>query len=390
MEVSKRTLGILAALAIGLSSLLVALRMKPALKPWIEPASAERSALRALSDSVSRLTSLVETARVRQVAESVLRRYPAGRAPRVISVGAGAVALASQADSLLAGLYLDAGAPVAVHVVLVDSRTLDPEPSGWVRTFTLLPPSPGGVDCAVVRVVSPYDAEHPEPWDWQWALPWGGVAGPCWFLATFGPPGPSVREWLDARYWDVAGATPAQSDSFAPRAEDDAEAGAFSRAFGWAGWSFRGVSLGGSLLLHGCVRDRPELCEAAFLRPLSAGVLPKGVGSSGQSSLYRRSSSDWSTDLPWRASRTLLAMMVKDLGPTRFAAFWRGDAPVPDAFQAAAGRSLGEWYREQLRTELRRAGVPDPAEATSWPAAIGFLVLALGASAWHAERRQVR
>lgn len=369
-------------MAIGLTLLLVALRMKPALTPWLQPPSPERLAVRALADSVGRLTSFVGTARLRDVADSALQRYPAGQAPPVIAVGTGALAMVPRADSLRATLQLDGGSSVAVHVILVDSRLAYAVPSGWIRTFTLLPGMSGGFGCSVVRVVWPGDAEEAEPWDPRWDLPWGGVAGPCWFLATFGQPGPAVREWLDARYWDVAGVTPFRRDSFALRAQLDAEQDAMLRTFGEVVWSFRSRSV----LLEGCVRDRPEQCEAAFLRPLRKGILPDGVGSSGEASLYGRSM----FNLPWPASRTLLAMMVEDLGPTRFAAFWRSDEPVPAAFQSAAGMTLGAWYRDQLRSELRRAGVPDPAKATFWPAAIGLLVLALGASAWRAERRQVR
>ena len=51
---------------------------------------------------------------------------------------------------------------------------------------------------------------------------------------------------------------------------------------------------------------------------------------------------------------------------------------------------LGEWYRGQFRQELRRADVPDAEKAVFWPSAAGLLLLALGATLWRAERRQVR
>jgi hypothetical protein len=82
--------------------------------------------------------------------------------------------------------------------------------------------------------------------------------------------------------------------------------------------------------------------------------------------------------------------MVDDLGPTRFAEFWTSAAPVGEAFTSAAGTSLGEWYRLQLRGQLKDAGHPDPVRTPFWPSAIGVLALALGAALWGARRRQVR
>ena len=63
---------------------------------------------------------------------------------------------------------------------------------------------------------------------------------------------------------------------------------------------------------------------------------------------------------------------------------------MPEAFRAAAGMSLGEWYRLQLRRQLKDAGYPDPRGTPFWPSAFGLLALTLGGSLWHAKRRQVR
>jgi hypothetical protein len=83
-------------------------------------------------------------------------------------------------------------------------------------------------------------------------------------------------------------------------------------------------------------------------------------------------------------------MMVDDLGPDRFAEFWTSSAPVSEAFKAAAGMSLGDWYRIQLRRQMAAAGVSEPQEATFWPSALGILALALGSVLWLTGRRQVR
>jgi len=95
-------------------------------------------------------------------------------------------------------------------------------------------------------------------------------------------------------------------------------------------------------------------------------------------------------EMPRYVTGALLALMVDDLGPTRFAEFWTSTAPVAEAFAATAGMSLGEWYGLELRRQLKDAGYPDPRRAPYWPSALGILALALGASLWHATRRQVR
>jgi len=82
--------------------------------------------------------------------------------------------------------------------------------------------------------------------------------------------------------------------------------------------------------------------------------------------------------------------MVEDLGPARFAAFWTSRGPVAESFQAASGMSLGLWYREQLRRELRQAEVEDAGEGPYWPSTMVFFVLALAIVILLAERRQVR
>jgi hypothetical protein len=82
--------------------------------------------------------------------------------------------------------------------------------------------------------------------------------------------------------------------------------------------------------------------------------------------------------------------MVADLGEDGFAEFWGSAAPVSEAFEAASGRPLGEWYRAQVKTELRAAGLPEPLEPPFWPSALGFLALAVVGTIWQAGRRQVR
>jgi hypothetical protein len=148
----------------------------------------------------------------------------------------------------------------------------------------------------------------------------------------------------------------------------------------------------GSVVLEGCVDRRPELCEALFLEtPYSADLLPAGVvGNDRLGNLVQVRRRAWMFELPRSETQVLLAAMVDEIGPTRFAEFWASNAPVADAFKSAAGMSLGDWYRLHLRRQWHDAGFPDPGRPPVWPSAFGFLALALGGTLWFGGRRQGR
>jgi len=387
MEVSKRTVAILTVMATG--ALLVSFlggdnrhRL-----PVVAVGAPNRAAIRALSDSVARLALQLRTEGARQRVDSAIEMFPPARAPQVLVLGAGAAAsLGSAAARELetGGFSSDRG--VAVRIALLDGPATTPIPPGFLRSFTLLPGASGADDCTAVRVVLPAEARSIEDTVGMIRLRWGGALGPCWYLAAFGAPGPGVRAWLDSRYWDVAAAIPPLQRVPYPRDEVSSSADPLLRMAG----DVLGVFSRGSATLEGCVGDRPELCEGAFLSPLPPGLLPPGIVGSEQLLPAAHVPTDWLLGVPSSASRSLLAMMVEDLGRDRFAAFWTSQAPVADAFQSAAGESLGNWYRRQLRRELREAGFPDLGRPVFWPSAIGILVLAIGAALWNAERRQAR
>ena len=379
--------GVLTAVAIAAGALLFA-RESAVDRSQLQTPSPEWTAVRALQDSVSRLGLRVQATEARRRVDSAIQGYSPGQAPRVIVLGGGnAAILAPMTDSLVGALPFPAAPAIRPRLALVEA------PAGWapgrvhVHSFTILPgatPDPG---CTAVRVVYPDSIEKKgELWLWQ-RLPWDGAVGPCWYLANFGEPGPAIREWLDARYWDVAGVVPPH-----PRRSDfgdnfESAPNLFYRILGDLG----GMYAGSSATLQGCASDKPILCEAAlFGSPYSPGLLPEGIVGTERVSAYALGRSQSLTGMPSWASRELLAMMVEDLGPARFAAFWTSQAPVAKSFQAAAGIPFAEWYRDQLRRELRQAGFPDPGDPIFWPSAIGLLVLALGATLWGVRRRQVR
>ncbi len=121
-----------------------------------------------------------------------------------------------------------------------------------------------------------------------------------------------------------------------------------ARVFG----DLRGLFYRESVMLEACANRRPELCEAAFLRtPYPPGAASGGRGGevASYSGMLGRETARGCSRCRSYATGSLLALMVDDLGPTRFAEFWTSTAPVGEAFTSVAGMSLGEWYRSQLR-----------------------------------------
>lgn len=385
--VSNRALGLLTVSAIAATTWLV-VRGSVDDRSRSRPGSPERVAARALADSVSRLGLLVQTNELRLRVDSAVGESDPGRVPRVIVLGDGnAAMLAPMTDSLLGALHVAEVAAVPMRLALVESS---PEWSGWrmhASTFAILPGEATANGCTAVRVVTSDAIEaRGELWSWL-RLPWEGAVGPCWYLASFGTPGPGIRAWLDSRYWDVAGAVPPHSRRANFQDNYEPAPNLFYRLFGDLG----GMYAGGSATLQGCASDKPSLCEAALLgSPFPPGLLPQGIVGTERLNAYALGAYQWLTGVPPWASRELLATMVEVLGPVRFAEFWTSRAPVANAFQAAAGIPFAEWYSNQLRRDLRQAGVVDPGSKVFWPSAAAILALALGLSLWGARRRQVR
>ncbi len=398
MAVSKRALGIMAAVAVvlGCWSLFGEARAVMRDRRW---SADEQRTVTALRDSAYRLGLQVRTAAVRARVDSALMSYPPGQAPGVVVIGDEAPVAALLAESLYATLPLPSGAEFTTRLVIVEMASPDRWPAGMLTSFTLLPTTDAADGCTIVRIAVASDSVLGRFESRYWRdTPFEGSAGPCWFLARFGAPGPRVREWLDARYWDVAGSIPPASRPLVESNEDLRDAGVFERLFGSVASKFYGESV----TLEGCAGRRPELCEASFLgTAYPAGLLPEGVVGNNRFNgylLFRNGASPMAfypgagstLGVPRVAIESLLAMMVDDLGPERFATFWASQAPVAAAFEAAAGMSLGDWYRIQLRRQMAEAGLPQPREATFWPSALGILALALGGMIWLAGRRQVR
>lgn len=388
MAVSNRSLAVLAIVAVGLASWW-AIHPAGGTPQYRGRSAAELVAVGALEDSATRLGMQVRTAAIRDRVDSAVQGYPAGQAPAVIVLGDAAPAAATLAESLFATLPDNPGTERPVRLVIVEGLAPLEWPRGTMRNFAILPESMQASGCTIVTLVFPRDSSLDEYSAKYWREnPFAGAAGPCWFFARFGFPGPQIRRWLDARYWDVAGGIPPFNRILVGADADLRDAGIFDRVFrDLATRTFRE-----SATFAGCAGERPQLCEKGFLlTPYQPNLLPAGiVGVSHYGSVARRYSAPSPVGLPSAASDGLLAMMIDDLGPARFTEFWTSTAPVADAFEAAAGMTLGDWYRAQLRHQMQAAGLPAPHDATFWPSALGILVLALSGSLWLAGRRQVR
>lgn len=387
MAVSNRALGVLAAMVACLA-LWSLLGSTPGVDRMRRRSGPEKSAEQALTDSLVRLGRQVGTAALLDRADSALKRQPAGADQAVILLGT-VTAATRVAESLFVSVPRRADPAVPTRLVLLGLSLAESLPRGTLYTFAVLPSATSGERCTVVHTPSPgdtiLDRYYAEEWRRQ---PWGGAVGACWYLSEFGPPGPGVRAWLDSRYWDVASGLPPYRRFFEPRKDASESGSMLARVFG----DLRGLFYRESVMLEACANRRPELCEAAFLRtPYRPGQLPAGVVGRWQALRYAgQGNGAWMFQVPQYATGSLLALLLDDLGPTRFAEFWTSTAPVGEAFASVAGMSLGEWYRSQLRRQLKDAGYPDPRRTPFWPSAIGILALALGASLWHAKRRQVR
>jgi hypothetical protein len=320
--------------------------------------------------------------------DSALRSQIAEADLAVITLGANTAAL-RVAESLFVSVPRRVDPAVPTRLVRLERSLGDSLPRGTLTTFAVLPSAKAREGCTVVHTPSPGDTILDRYYGEDWRkLPWNGAVGACWYLSEFGQPGPGIRAWLDSRYWDVASGLPPYRRFFEPRDDAPESSDMLNRVFG----DLRGLFYRESVTLEACANRRPELCEAAFLQtPYRPGQFPAGVAGNWRALLYTGPGNGaWMFELPRYATGSLLALMVDDLGPTRFIEFWTSTAPVAEAFAATAGMSLGEWYRLQLRRQLKDAGYPDPRRLPFWPSAIGILALTLGGSLWHAKRRQVR
>jgi hypothetical protein len=196
------------------------------------------------------------------------------------------------------------------------------------------------------------------------------ILGPCAYYATFGMPGPSIREWLRNRgallalggSWTQTSAVPDRArygfyldtDPFYPDPPHD-----------FFIFSNRGVN---------CLVGGEDACESAILdRNLQTGHLAAGSAVRAGYSLgpiAQRNGSEFGG-----RETELLADMVRSLGRARFEQFWTSSAPVAQAFQQASGMRLGEWVSSWASQSVEPY---DPGPRIRAESLIGALAISIG------------
>jgi hypothetical protein len=208
------------------------------------------------------------------------------------------------------------------------------------------------------------------------------VVSPCMFYASFGIPGDAIERWLVSRGFDVA-----REHSWWAPAVLSAQG---TVDVGW--WRSRLLSAAMGLDDPGltnvqrvaCQGGREEACgrmlldQRRFWRPPEVG--PRSYTLYPASRWYEAENA---------ARDGMLAELVREFGPDRFARFWRSERKVEEAFAEAFGEPFDLWVRDWTQ---RRLGITYLGPVVRWTGVFGWLgvwVLATALSAILATRRQV-
>ncbi len=208
MAVSNRSLVLLALVAAGLQWWHM-MDVASTVAHYRRRSVAEQAAVTALRDSAYALGLRIRNAAVRDRIDSGVATYAPQAVPRTIVIGSEAPAAAALAESLFATLPVPADPIHPWRLAVVEFPAVPRWPTGLLGSFAILPSADRGDACTTVTIEFPGDSVLTGYARKSWHdSPFVGAAGPCWFLARFGSPGPEIRAWLDARYWDVAGSIP--------------------------------------------------------------------------------------------------------------------------------------------------------------------------------------
>ncbi|HZH42147.1 MAG TPA: hypothetical protein VFD85_14125 [Gemmatimonadales bacterium] len=239
---------------------------------------------------------------------------------------------------------------------------LVPDSTWGGSSNVFLPAATDGRTCLVAVVTGPdFRYHHPR---WRRARE---ELGPCAFFAAFGMPGPQISRWLESRAYDLA----RQPDWVSPPPPAQVFEGAslstwfqtiFSHLAGapspYDGWQY-GSPYWESPGLVGCAVGRMEACRRYLFTPLRDQMrysLP------GVVELDR-----YSPDFTSR----VMASLVREQGPERFARFWRSGLQPEQAFDAAFTVPFAAWAPAWARATL---GPVDVGVSTRPPVVLSTLV----------------
>ena len=305
---------------------------------------------------------------------------------RQVSVDPGvappSAALAREAiERQLDSLGLTGSPRLRVRVVPVKGDSVDAASPATRAPFTVtwrIPRDPSAPCLVLVQLRDAIDGTTS-------LLRTGAVAGPCRFHAAFGPPGPAIRAWLDtARHSFATRAVPGASREELPPLQLSPIGGS-TRTDRWDR-SMLPLGAASCLLGHeatcrvllGVARDSTVARVPGDPYTLDAGTSVDVVTGRLASSYGRRFGAP---------EGHLLADLLADVGPERFAAFWTSPQPVEAAFAQAIGQPFATWTRAWLARSYDDRPPGPRVPATSMALAVGATLVALGVAIASAVRR---
>lgn len=325
-------------------------------------------ASRPMSDSAEMAASVgaemnraTDKLRLLQFRDSLTRAAPTGSDGLVVTIDRAYGDSTTQAlQTLIRERWKRAGAPskvpVMIAAVLDSSLTVSGFPRRKPSSYnlpitTFLPSAETASRCvSVMRIGVPITDGAPKFLRRNLVTPEtiDALFGPCIYYASFGKPGPGVERWLRDGNWRFArhadwAATPPQWDPSSQHlASPFVER---MTSIDDASWRVRYALRTPGI---GCLGGQSGRCLEAVMPPPTTS----DDSTWGANVVSSNGTNQFSFYLPQQASNLgpydgwLVSEMARSLGPERFEAFWKSNAPVPEAFQAAAGQDLDSWIRD--------------------------------------------
>ncbi len=352
-----------------------------------DPRAWELSALKADRLAASRQ---VQAHGILDSLTSVVSRFPAASTTMIVGLDWAPPATRRTVETTVSGLWGHEPAPgLRLAVVLTPPGVRDSIRRSSPFVGTILPELTDGRTCVAVGSTR-------TNWEGHWVAATAGqlqtLIAPCLYWRRFGPPGPSIADWLArTKYQAVQSADwllrPGRSVQGADR-EFDAGRGEWFAPLVLALGRNRVPPYWNGVPAVGCLAGRIAACEELILgseRNQPGNVSP-AVGGVVFTD-YDRYFSELGGRAEW------VDHLIRTRGEPAFRRFWQSDADLAGAYRAAFGEEIGpavaRWERhdwEQRRGQAPvRLGVPiDPAAVL---AGLGWWVLILLLPVVAARRR---
>jgi hypothetical protein len=189
------------------------------------------------------------------------------------------------------------------------------------------------------------------------------LLGPCAYYFRFGSPGGAVDAWLRTGGSALAITSPGYAPPRWQPPRGSPRELLLATLRGEGQWWWIDQQLEFPLSLNACLAGREEGCRAFVTGTRAGNRSLRALGIHSQS--------------PWIASSrpaTYLSDLLTEIGPVRFASFWRHDGTFEEAFASAVGTDLGTWTRGWVHARIGRG----PGRPTVGVSALGTSVGAVG------------